>query len=404
MVVETLKVLAIMYVPRGLWAFAGSERFFMNVSQRLKTYGVEIDTIEPKPGLSEQFRVGYNSIEIKIPFLSMVYVSLFAWLLLGLIKSIRLHSKNNYDLVLATNNNIFNFGLGYIVSRILRRPLVVLVHHLRWVNPCDPTSDSNLRLFLTYKKMRRDKLGRLDAFAQTLGAIVESKVYKANLCTVLSEAVMKNLRALGCKNEVVVTGNAIDFDYINSFPTDKKRYDAIFVGRFDEGKGIRDLIEAWKQVTKTFPDVKLVMIGTGILHEAALHLTKDLDLKNNIVFMGFVTEECLYRTLSASRIFVLPSRTEGWSIATAEALARGLPAVCYDIPAIRENYGECKSVFLVQAGNIQSFAERIKYLLSLSQRQYNALKRLSQGYVRRFVWHDVILRAHQALVNVTQSL
>lgn len=400
-----MKVLALQYVPLGLWKFGGAERHFANISKNMTAYGVRIDAIEPKPGVSREVRVGYNPVEVNVPFMHNVYVSLFAWLFLGLIKSIRLHSSNKYDVILTTNNNVFNFGLGYIVSRILHRPLVVMVHHLRWVNPFDSSSDGKFRFLVAYRKMRQEKLSRLSAFVQVLGAVMESKVYKAEVCVVVSNAVLRNLKELGCKNRIVVTGNGVDLDYIQSFPIDKKRYDAIFVGRFDEGKGVLDLVQAWKSVADAHPKSQLVLVGTGTLYHEALRASRDLGIEDNVVFTGFVEEERLFKTLGSSRLFVSMSKTEGWGFAVAEALAKGLPVVCYDIPAIKEVFGDCKSVFLVRVGDKDSFVKQVEHLLSLSEsgHDYAAIEKSSVEYVKKFSWSDVSLKMYDALKVAMRS-
>jgi glycosyltransferase involved in cell wall biosynthesis len=77
--------------------------------------------------------------------------------------------------------------------------------------------------------------------------------------------------------------------------------------------------------------------------------------------------------------------------------------VCYDIPAIREIFGDGQSVFLVPIGDIKAFAEQIIYLLSLKQADYAALKHTSQHYSRRFDWRNITLKEHQALIKLTQG-
>lgn len=386
------------------WPFSGSERRFVCMTKNLKEYGVEFDAIEPYPPLSWFMSVYHNSHCIRFFSRGRIYIDLFEWITLGLKEAKKLCQKNKYDFIYATNNNLYNFLLGFFVSRLFSLPLVVVAHHLRWVDPLDPIRSSKPLPFSNYKKMRKNKLSRLDALVQAFGAIIESQIRRAELCITVSEAIAENLRALGiCEKKIAVTGNAIDFDCINSFPNYEKRYDAVFVGRLDMGKGIVDLIKVWKQVIRTLPNAELVVIGTGFLRETAIKLTKELGLENKIKFIGSVTDQNLYRTLDASKIFVLPSRMEGWSIATAEALARGLPAVCYDIPAIREIYGDGQSVFLVPTGDIKAFAERIIYLLSLKQADYAVLKHTSQHYSRRFDWRNIALKEYRALVKAVDN-
>lgn len=75
-------------------------------------------------------------------------------------------------------------------------------------------------------------------------------------------------------------------------------------------------------------------------------------LEHNILIYGRCSDVKLYSLLKSSKVFIFPSFFEGWGIVVAEALACGLPVVAYDIPAIRENFGSCKNVFLMPIGDI----------------------------------------------------
>ena len=55
---------------------------------------------------------------------------------------------------------------------------------------------------------------------------------------------------------------------------------------------------------------------------------KEGGLSDRVHFAGGVSGEEKVRLLKASDVFVLPSRSEGFSMALLEALAIGLPAVC----------------------------------------------------------------------------
>jgi len=50
-------------------------------------------------------------------------------------------------------------------------------------------------------------------------------------------------------------------------------------------------------------------------------------------------------------------------LAVAEALACGLPIVCYEIPALKEVFGGCKSVFFVSQFNSKVLAEKVLQIL-----------------------------------------
>jgi glycosyltransferase involved in cell wall biosynthesis len=108
----------------------------------------------------------------------------------------------------------------------------------------------------------------------------------------------------------------------------------------------------------------------------------------------------MYLKMKASKVFVFPSLLEGWGLAVAEALACGLPVVCYDIPAIREIFGGCKSVFLIPAGNEDRLALAILQVLKMDLPE---LAKISKNYVKDFDWDRVAFRDLEIIKAVSNS-
>jgi glycosyltransferase involved in cell wall biosynthesis len=105
--------------------------------------------------------------------------------------------------------------------------------------------------------------------------------------------------------------------------------------------------------------------------------------------MGPCGDDELFRLMKSSKVFILPSLFEGWGISIAEALACGLPVICYDIPAVREVFGACKSVFLVPAKNINKLTSTILEVMNANIKE---LAIFSKEYVKSFSWNAVALK------------
>jgi len=56
-------------------------------------------------------------------------------------------------------------------------------------------------------------------------------------------------------------------------------------------------------------------------------MTRGLGIEENVEFLGWVEHEEVISYMKASRVFVLPSIREGFSIAMLEASASGLPSI-----------------------------------------------------------------------------
>jgi glycosyltransferase involved in cell wall biosynthesis len=109
--------------------------------------------------------------------------------------------------------------------------------------------------------------------------------------------------------------------------------DAVVVGRLHPVKDHPTALRAWRSVVTQRPDATLSFVGDGPERAALGDLARSLGVADRVSFHGD-TEPAPH--LYGARIFVLPSRAEGFSRALIEALGAGLPAVCTDVGGVDE--------------------------------------------------------------------
>lgn len=102
-----------------------------------------------------------------------------------------------------------------------------------------------------------------------------------------------------------------------------------FIGRLSPQKGVDSLLQAFASVARKLPDLLLDIIGDGPQKASLIKMAEDLKVKDKVIFHGTVQQP--EPLLTASRIFVLPSRSEGLSNALLEAMACGLPVVATNV-------------------------------------------------------------------------
>ena len=111
----------------------------------------------------------------------------------------------------------------------------------------------------------------------------------------------------------------------------KKNFTVLFVGRLVPEKGIRELLEAsllWKK------KITLLVIGTGPLED---EVKEKATQRENIVYVGKVSQEQLPLYFSAADVFIIPStHEEGYGRVILEALACGTPVIGSNRGAISE--------------------------------------------------------------------
>lgn len=119
------------------------------------------------------------------------------------------------------------------------------------------------------------------------------------------------------------------------FETVKDKY-FLFVGRLEEAKGIKNLLEAFIEFCKYDESYDLRIAGTGRLNYTQdLHqIIDDAKLASRIHFLGF--REDVYDLMAKATALVVPSRHEGFGFITVEAMFNGCLVIGNDSAGTRE--------------------------------------------------------------------
>lgn len=137
------------------------------------------------------------------------------------------------------------------------------------------------------------------------------------------------------------------------------------VGNIRHVKGHDIFIKAAAKIVSRFPNVSF-SIGGGVLEPAYFEelqtLIRDLNLTDHFRFAGAITN--LREHLSEANIFVLPSRSEGFSNAIVEAMAASLPLVATNVGGNAEAVQDGISGFIVPSENPEALAAAITALLT----------------------------------------
>ncbi len=160
-------------------------------------------------------------------------------------------------------------------------------------------------------------------------------ITRACLLHATSEMEYADIREYGLRHPVVVIPNGID---IPKLPEDSTtglsedmgsgRRRLLFLGRLHPIKGIELLLEAWQVLQDAHPGWDLAIAGKGDeTYVASLQaLVARLKLKR-VEFIGPVYGAEKTRLYRASHLFVLPTFTENFGMAIAEAQAHALPVI-----------------------------------------------------------------------------
>jgi glycosyltransferase involved in cell wall biosynthesis len=366
---------------------------------------VETHALEPMPLALANMPAGYIPLEVASSEggLPSQFVS---WIVRAVERGIKAAKHSDFNLVYATNNNLFNLTVSYILARRLSLPCVAVVHHLRWVayyETMDIQDSEKLNSSEFLQSLLRGGLSIREAFPRIFGAYAETKLLqKFDGFTTVSRTIGRQVARLVPRGRVYVSGNGFS---IGSQPLENCMRDqaALFVGRLDEGKGLLDLLTAWQKVLTICPQAKLNIVGEGVLKQQIFQLADRRGIAKSVRFHGFLGDEEVARLRSRSRLFVSLSNTEGFGISIAEALASGLPVVAWDLPPLHEVFAECPSIHLSPIGHLDDAAKGVARILQLSDERWGELSDDSTRYARRFSWLEAAQKELQALQSVKEA-
>lgn len=164
-------------------------------------------------------------------------------------------------------------------------------------------------------------------------------------------------------DEILKTGGEYLRDDKFKEKADTEQLNVLFIGRLVYYKGCSTLLDA-------FVDVKdrafLTIIGEGPLHDELEKKAIDLGIKDQITFLGHVTDMEKEVCLKKADVFVFPSveRSEAFGLVQLEAMSFGIPIINTDLPSgVPEVSLHMQTGLTVKAGDADALAKAMRWMI-----------------------------------------
>ena len=159
-----------------------------------------------------------------------------------------------------------------------------------------------------------------------------------------------------------------------------------FLGRVDRYKGLQYLITALASVKKKIPDIQLKVAGEGDFLPSVKKLVDELDLSNNVTFLGYLPKESHRDFFASIKFLVIPSvMIENIIFTAQEAFAFGRTVIASSVGGIPEIIENDLNGELVPPADssalfskITSLLEDKEKLIRLSTEAFDSIKRILQ--------------------------
>lgn len=238
---------------------------------------------------------------------------------------------------------------------------------------------------------QRSKWGKFARWYLKLGERIAAKF--ADEVIVLSKNVEKYFKDV-YNRETVYIPNGINKSNILECNIIKKKWNLekdgyiLFLGRIVPEKGVKYLIEAFKQVNT---DKKLVIAGgssdTDEFMKDICDLAKD---DNRILFTGFVEGKILDELYSNAYIYTLPSDLEGMPISLLEAMSYGNCCLVSDIAECVEVVEDKGLSF--EKSNVEALKNKLQEICDNPQMVKMYKEEASEFIHHKYNWNDVVDR------------
>jgi glycosyltransferase involved in cell wall biosynthesis len=174
----------------------------------------------------------------------------------------------------------------------------------------------------------------------------------------------------------------------------------VWLGRLHPVKGLDLLCRAFAVLAETRPQAVLVLVGPDTVNYGAtlLRLVNELGIAGRVVFTGMLQGPEKLAALNEADLFVLPSHTENFGLAAAEALAMGCPVIVSHGVKIAPEIVAARAGRAV-ASDVSELAKAMGDLLSDNDAR-RAMAAAARALARRFDWSAVVRLLEEAYATM----
>jgi len=239
---------------------------------------------------------------------------------------------------------------GSILSWLTSTPQIVVIHDV-----------FSIQKGLWKESLKQKEISKINA---TIRPIFEKIIIRKKHTAIhtVSEAVKQDLQRAGAKSPIYVIHNAIPINQITKLETNP--FQLVSISRLTFYKNVQVAIKSLQIVKKSFPKVLLIIIGAGPYRKNLEQLVKELDLQENVVFKGHVSEKEKKELLAQSQALVFPSKFEGFGMVILEAFEYFKPVLVSRVRPQSDIVEDKKTGLVLAPDDEVEWADAIKDLFN----------------------------------------
>ena len=350
--------------------------WYGRVARQIKKFNPKIEIECWSPEKKYKKEVFFIDEDIKFRIFPTTFSPIYALdfsipMLLALNKEIKKSKKENYKLIFHLHE--YHNLHGLLISYLFKKEKIIAQHHGgSW----------------PLKHLKENKKYRPFFLFFLIGQLLENFVLKNIQCFfALSKKEIDYLNKKAPNSKIKFQTMGIENSFFNKSKKLKSRKRLgllvdkkilIYIGRIDENKGLKYLIDAMEKLK----DIDLKIIGYGIHRKRLEDYSVQKNLKN-IEFLGTIYGKRKLLYLNSADALILPSLKEGAPVVIMEALAKNLPVVVTDVGGVSLMVNNKINGIIIKQKSSEEIVRGVKSVLNMD------LKDIKK-YAKPYKWEEII--------------
>jgi len=243
---------------------------------------------------------------------------------------------NNIDIIFLNGKESF-----YLAPLLTAKVKKIAVNHVVGISG----SGIFLKKLLTAKSL--DKVDKL-IFVSQKAKLNFEEMFAQKYCNKIT--VIKN----------GINGHTIEKKSNSSFRSESNTVNLMIIGRLQNIKGHKELIDVFYELLKKYKNIKLIIAGEGEEKERIQHQVERFNISDKVDLKGYIPVEDV---ICESDIVILPSYTESFPLVLLEAMAAGKAIISTLVGGVPEIIEDGKNGFLIEPINKKQLYDKLEILI-----------------------------------------
>jgi glycosyltransferase involved in cell wall biosynthesis len=146
----------------------------------------------------------------------------------------------------------------------------------------------------------------------------------------------------------------------------------------------------------------LYIAGSGPEENKLKELVKELNIEENVNFLGYISGIKKYSYYKSADVCVFPSIYEAFGIVLLEAMACGKPVVASNVGGIPFVVEEGKTGLLFESGNVEDLADKIVTILK-DEELREKMGEAGRERAKEFTWDKIAERTVEVYKEILKG-